>query len=116
MAHFAELDNNNVVKRVIVVSNDDINNLNYPESEEVGINYCKSLFGQDTIWKQTSYNSNFRYNYASVGYTYDDENDAFIPTKSFDSWILDNNFKWKAPIDQPGFEYIWDESQNKWIV
>lgn len=77
MAHFAQLQDNKVV-RVIVVSNDVIGNLPFPQSEPVGAAFCRSLYG-DTTWKQTSYNGSFRKNFAGVGYTYDPQRDEFIP-------------------------------------
>jgi hypothetical protein len=79
MAHFAELDENNVVLRVIVVSNDDIRNTDGIEEEAIGVNFCKSLFGQDTRWVQTSYNGTIRGVYAGIGYTYDEVSDIFVP-------------------------------------
>lgn len=78
MAHFAELDSNNIVKRVIVVDNDKLFDENNLEVEEIGINYCKSIFGNDTLWKQTSYNGNFRAIYAYPGCSYDEENNIFV--------------------------------------
>jgi hypothetical protein len=78
MAHFAKLDANNVVTEVIVVNNAVVENLPFPESEPVGVAFCQSLFGANTIWKQTSYNSNFRGVYASIEYTYDPVNDVFV--------------------------------------
>jgi hypothetical protein len=101
MAHFAELDNDNVVKRVIVVSND---------KEAEGETYCHDLLGGD--WKQTSYNNNIRKNYAAIGYTYDAAKDAFIPPQPFVSWTLDETTcQWKAPVDYPsdGKVYKWKE-------
>ena len=77
MAHFAELDNDNKVIRVIVVANEELMD-NGVESEAKGITFCKSLFGQDTRWVQTSYNGNFRGTYAGYGYTYDAQNDVFV--------------------------------------
>lgn len=79
MAHFAELDNNNIVLRTIVIDNNDILDNNGIESEEIGIAFCKSLFGQDTNWKQTSFNNNFRGHFAGVNDVYDSEKDEFIP-------------------------------------
>ncbi len=79
MAHFAKLDENNVVLEVIVVNNAVLNDLPFPESEPIGIEFCQSLFGADTIWKQTSYNNNFRGIYAWVGGSYDPLNDVFVP-------------------------------------
>jgi len=79
MAHFAQLDEDNVVVQVIVVGNETINHLPFPESEPVGVEFCKSIFGQDTVWKQTSYNRNFRGSYAGIGYKYDTAVDEFNP-------------------------------------
>lgn len=79
MAHFAELDSNNTVLRVLVVSNDDITDENGQEQEALGIALLRSLFGADTQWVQTSYNSNFRGTYAGIGFTYDEEDDVFAP-------------------------------------
>lgn len=81
MAHFAELDTNNVVTRILVVDNAYVLDSNGQESEEVGIDYLKSLFGSNMIYKQTSYNNNFRVRYAYPGCTYDAAFDAFIPPK-----------------------------------
>jgi hypothetical protein len=78
MAHFAELDNNNKVIRVIVVNNNELL-INGVELESKGIEFCQSIFGG--IWIQTSYNNNIRYNYAGIGYTYDADADAFIAPK-----------------------------------
>ena len=70
MAHFAQLDSNNVVTQVIVVSNDDTSDSNGVETESIGVAFCQKLLGAETNWKQTSYNSNMRGNYAGIGYTY----------------------------------------------
>lgn len=85
MAHFAELDENNVVKQVIVVNNNELLD-NGVESEAKGIAFCQSLFGG--IWVQTSYNGNIRKNYAGIGFTYDSIRDAFIPPKPEGDWVL----------------------------
>lgn len=97
MAHFAELDNN-IVKQVIVVHNNELLD-NGIESEVKGIAFCQSLFGG--IWKQTSYNGNIRKNFAGIGYTYDQERDAFIPPKpSEGSWILnEETCLWEEVIE-----------------
>ena len=76
MAHFARVENN-VVREVIVVNNEVLENKSFPESEAIGIAFCKSLFGEDTEWLQTSYNSNFRGKYAGAGMTYDSTTDTF---------------------------------------
>ena len=97
MAHFAELDKDNKVIRVIVVHNNEIIDQNRQEQEELGIKFCQSIFGSDTNWKQTSYNGNFRKNFALSGYIYDSQKDAFYsleapaPDMEFDS----ETCKWK---------------------
>jgi hypothetical protein len=78
MAHFAELDENNIVLRVIVINNDVITSENNEEVEQLGIDFCKSLYGQNTNWAQTSYNNNFRKQYALKGGNYDAINNVFI--------------------------------------
>ena len=115
MAHFTELDNNNIVTRVIVVSNDDILDANGNESEELGKQFCLQ-FGAGR-WVQTSYNGTFRKNYAGVGYTYDQQRDAFIAPKRFDSWVLNEEFcQWVPPVPYPadGKQYFWDEPTQTW--
>ena len=99
MAHFAELDTNNIVLRVIVLDNSMMLDENNQESEDKGIVFVKSLFGEDTIWIQTSYNGNFRKNYAGIGYTYDQTRDAFIaPQPEGEGWILDEETcRWRNP-------------------
>lgn len=99
MAHFAELDSNNIVLRVIVLDNSMMLDENNQESEDRGIAFIKSLFGEDTVWKQTSYNGNIRKNYAGIGYTYDSDRDAFIaPKPEGEGWILDEDTcRWCNP-------------------
>jgi hypothetical protein len=114
MAHFAELDENNAVLRVIVVSNDELMD-NGTESEAKGVTFCKALLGGE--WKQTSYNGNFRKNFAGIGYTYDAQRDAFIPPKPFNSWVfVENTCTWEAPVPHPmdGNMYVWDEPNVNW--
>ena len=98
MAHFAKIDENNVVTQVIVVSNDDITDPHTGEEDEIlGIAFCKKLLGGN--WKQTSYNNNMRVRYAGIGYTYNAELDAFVPPKPFESWVLVNETAdWQSPI------------------
>ena len=115
MAHFAELDNDNNVIRVIVVDNNDILDENGNESEEVGINFCTQLLGG--IWKQTSYNATFRKNYAGIGFTFDAEKDAFIPPKPFSKWVLnEDTCLWEAPVAYPEDEkrYTWNDNKGEW--
>ena len=99
MAHFAKIDENNVVTQVIVVSNDDIKDVNGVEVEEIGVAFCKKLLGAETNWKQTSYNNNFRVRYAGISYTYNEELDAFIPPSPFPSWVLvEETADWQSPL------------------
>jgi len=102
MAHYAQLDENNIVTQVIVVSNDDCTDANGNEVEEIGIAFCKKLLGADTNWKQTSYNNNIRVRYAGIGYSYDKKLDAFIPPQPFPSWKLNKKTAdWNAPVARP---------------
>jgi len=117
MAHFAQLDNNNIVIQVIVVNNNELLNQDGDEIEQKGIDFCESLFGQDTKWIQTSYNANFRKNYACVGGTYSKELDAFIAPKPYNSWILnETTYVWEAPISKPDQDkfYVWNELTISW--
>ena len=119
MAHFAQLDENNVVTQVIVIHNNELMDENGVEQEQRGIEFCKAHYGQDTNWIQTSYNGNFRKNYAGIGYTYDVQRDAFIPIKPFESWLLDEeSCVWYPPIPMPqdGKLYLWDEPTLQWIA
>ena len=116
MAHFAQLDDNNIVTQVIVVANDELL-LDGVESEVKGILFCKSLFGEDTKWRQTSYNGNFRKNYAGVGYTWDAMRNAFIPPQPYPSWVLnEGTCQWQPPVPMPtdGKKYEWDEATTSW--
>ena len=115
MAHFAQLDEQNIVTQVIVVANEELFE-NGVESEAKGIAFCQSLFGGS--WKQTSYNGNIRKNYAGIGYSYDAQRDAFIPPKPFASWMLnEDTCLWDAPTPMPtdGKFYQWNESTTSWI-
>jgi len=111
MAHFAKINSSNIVERVDVVNNDVIQD-NGVESEQKGINFLKSLYGQDTNWVQTSYNHSFRNTFAGIGYTWDSVNEVFISPQPFPSWSLDANFKWQPPIAYPasGILHVWDEA------
>jgi hypothetical protein len=118
MAHFAELDNINVVKRVLVVDNNMILK-DGVENEQQGIDYLVSIFGSGW-WKQTSYNGSFRKNYAGEGMYYDPVKDAFIPPKppQFPSWVFDEDIcRWLAPTVKPddGKPYRWDEDNTEWV-
>jgi hypothetical protein len=103
MAHFAKVNEDNIVEQVIVVSNDDCVDENGNESEEVGAAFCTSLLGG--TWLQTSYNSNFRKNYAGIGYVYDSVKNAFIaPQPSEDFVFNEDTCRWvlKKQTSEPG--------------
>ena len=115
MAHFAELDNNNVVTRVVVVGNDCV-----PSDEHIdGETWCINFF-KGGIWKQTSYNHNFRKQYAGKGYTFDAAKNKFISPQPHDSWALDGNDDWQAPVTYPtdttDKRISWDEAGQKWTA
>ena len=130
MAHYAFLDNNNIVTQVIVGRNED----DLAEGVTDWETYYGMRMGQ--VCKRTSYNTiagqhtgdgePFRGNYAGVGYTYDETLDAFIPPKPFDSWVLTDSFTWEAPVPVPadaiqvegdgGVAYTWDEESGAWVV
>ena len=117
MAHFAELDNDGIVLRVIVVSNADTSTPDGNEVESIGIAFCQRLFGGN--WRQTSYNGNFRVRYAGIGYTYDSQLDAFIPPKPYPSWVLSPiTIDWEAPVPYPtdGKVYSWNEGTLSWAL
>lgn len=117
MAHFAQLDENNIVTQVIVVANDELL-LDGVENETKGIVFCKSLLGDDTRWVQTSYNGNIRKNYAGIGYTYDPVVNHFFAPQPYPSWTLDADAKWQAPTPYPIVEgklFTWDEPTLSWV-
>lgn len=126
MAHFAEIDSNNVVLRVVVVPDDQ---------EHRGQDFLANDLGLGGTWIQTSYNNNIRKRYAGVGFTYDAENDVFIRPQPFPSWTLDENFEWQSPVPYPDPDpdpdseqlatnlgiapsataYTWDEQSQSWV-
>jgi len=115
MAHFAEIGLSNTVVRVIVVNNNVLTDADGNESEQLGVNFCRDLFGG--TWLQTSYNDTIRKNFAATGYTYDAARDAFIPPQPYSSWVLNNTTcNWEAPVTQPNDDnmYIWNESTLSW--
>jgi hypothetical protein len=114
MAHFAQLDDNNVVTQVIVVANEELLD-NGVESESKGIAFCQSLLGGN--WKQTSYNGTIRKRYAGIGFTYDTDKDVFISPKPYPSWVLNENTDWQPPVAMPedGKPYAWFEPNQQWI-
>ena len=125
MAHFAQINSDNIVTQVIVVSNDDAPN------EAAGIAFCRNMLGADTNWVQTSYNNNVRFRYASVGSKYDSTNDVFYEQQPYPSWSLNTStWEWDPPValpDDDGWkvsedsddptelvEYDWDEDSTSW--
>ena len=115
MSHFAELDEQNIVTRVIVVANEELLE-NGVESEAKGIAFCQSLLGGN--WKQTSYNGSIRKNFAGIGSTYDPQRDAFIHPQPYPSWTLnEETCRWDSPVAYPTDEkiYRWDEATTTWI-
>jgi len=117
MAHFAEINDQNIVQRIIVVHNNELLNSDGVEQESLGISFCQSLFGGN--WKQTSFNGNIRKNFAGIGFSYDSARDAFIAPKPFNSWVLDEETcQWQAPIEMPddGSIYIWNEEATSWSL
>lgn len=118
MASFVELDANNIVIRGVAVNNDAIDNLPFPQSEAVGVAFLQDLYGLNTAWAQTSYNANFRYNFAGIGFIFDKQADAFIPPKPYPSWLLNTqNYQWDPPIPYPndGKSYVWNETTQSWV-
>ena len=116
MAHFATLDNKNIVTNVEVVSDAVITDSDGNEQEQLGIDFLTQMYGSK-LWVQTSYNGNFRKNYAGVGGTYDKTRDAFIPAKPYPSWTLvEDTCQWTAPVTVPddGKKYEWDEATTNW--
>ena len=125
MAHFAELNNSNEVLRVIVISNDDVE-ANGGELSSEAETFVASIVPHSedgTAWKQTSYNNNFRKQYAGIGVTYDASKDKFILPQPYPSWSLDSNDDWEAPVTYPTVTEIdsnivytsWDEDNQKWL-
>lgn len=123
MAHFAELDNNNIIQQVIVVNNDDISNLPFPESEPVGIAFLETLL-PGKKWAQISFNGSFRVRYAGVG-------DVFYPNctatpyggfgnpKPYDNWVFDEATCWwipPLPYPDDGKNYYWEQEANSWVL
>jgi hypothetical protein len=130
MASFAKLNSENIVTTVESVVNEVLKDSNGVEQEQLGIDFLKTLYNEpNAIWKQTSYNTYggfhnngetpFRKNYAGIGYTYDENKDAFIAPKPFNSWILnEDTCLWNAPIAYPqdGSIYNWNEETLSWDI
>ena len=118
MAHFAELNSSNEVLRVIVVSNTDVdaNGGDLHADAETFVTTIVPYSTGGVAWKQTSYNDNFRKQYAGKGYTYDSSKNKFIRPQPYPSWSLDSSDDWQAPVDKPddGKMYIWNETDTQW--
>lgn len=114
MAHFAQLNEDNLVTQVIVVANQDTADKDGVENEAIGIAFCTNLLGGR--WVQTSYNANIRKNYAGIGYKYDANLDAFIPPQPYASWTLNADAQWEAPTPYPQDDkrYTWNEETLAW--
>ena len=121
MAHFAKLGVGNIIIEVSVVSND------IAITEQAGVDFLNNLYGSRDVWKQTSYNTYggvhklggtpSRKNYASIGFTYDQTKDAFVPPKPYASWLLnETTCLWEAPTTYPtdGEDYTWNETTTSW--
>jgi hypothetical protein len=126
MASFAKIGLNNKVIEVLSVNNEVLKDANGIEQESIGVDFLTKLTGYP-VWKQTSYNTHggvhslggtpLRKNHAGIGYTYDEDRDAFIPKKPFNSWILnETTCQWEAPVVKPddGQNYIWNETIQNW--
>lgn len=127
MAHFAQLDENNIVIRVTVVSDSDTCDSQGVECEEIGIGICKKRYGSSTRWVQTSYNDNFRVRYAGIGSKYDENLNAFVLPKPYDSWVFnESTADWEPPVGpRPELTqeeldarklYYWDEENQQWAL
>jgi hypothetical protein len=123
MAYFAKLGTGNIVEQVISINNSVITDSNGVEQEQLGNDFINKLYNTRDVWKQTSYNNNIRKNFAGIGYQYDQQRDAFIPPKPFNSWVLnEDTCLWNAPVAEPTTElednqyYSWNESIVNWEV
>ena len=123
MAYFAKLGTGNTVEKVISINNAVITDANGVEQEQIGVDFINKLYNTRDVWKQTSYNRTFRKNFAGIGYQYDQTRNAFIPPKSYNSWILnEDTCNWEAPVSRPitnlenNQYYFWNESIINWEI
>ena len=127
MAHFAKLDENNIVTKVWVIMNEDINdpdNTAGLDNEQIGIDFITNELGISGTFKQTSFGGNFRGAYAGKGWNYSEEDDKFYPPKPYDNWVLqDDNITWLPPVEQPTLTdeevaankmYHWNQDTTQW--
>lgn len=117
MAHFAKIENN-IVTQVIVISNDVCGEptLDFPDTEGAGRAFIANTLKLDGIWKQTSYNGNFRKQYAGIGFTYNLVANVFVGLQPFPSWTLDANHDWQPPTPKPEGDYSWNEEELEWVA
>ena len=111
MAHFAKINNSNIVEQVIVVSND------VATTEQAGVDFINNLYKTNDVWKQTYVDKSLRKNFASINYIYNQTLDAFIPPRPFESWLLnEETCQWEAPIAYPnnGQDYDWNDQTQQW--
>jgi len=119
MAYFAKLGTGNIIETVISINNSVITDSNGIEQEKLGNDFINKLYNTRDVWKQTSYNNNFRKNFAGIGFQYDQTRDAFISPKPFNSWILnEDTCRWNAPVAMPidDNRYSWNESTLTWDI
>ena len=119
MGYFAQLDDNNIVQQVISISNDVLNEpeFSFPETEVLGRAFISQTLGLPGTWKQTSFNNSFRKNYSGIGFTYDEQRDAFIPPQPYNSWTLnEETCLWEPLIPYPDDDkdYVWNEENGAW--
>ena len=111
MAHYAFLDEDNIVTEVIVGRNED---------EIVdGVSDWETYYGniRGQVCKRTSFNNNIRKQFAGIGFSFNETDDVFIAPQPFASWVLDANYDWQAPVERPadGKDYLWDEANQVWV-
>ena len=119
MAYFAKLGTGNIIEQVISINNSVITDNNGVEQEQLGVDFINKLYNTRDVWKQTSYNNNIRKNYAGIGFHYDQQRDAFIAPKPFNSWVLnEDTCRWEAPVAYPQDDnkYSWNESTLTWDI
>lgn len=112
MAHFVQIVNGVVVNGIVVHNNELL--VDGVENEAKGKEFCNKLLGGE--WIQTSYNNNFRKQYAGIGWTYDADADQFVSPQPYPSWSLDSNNDWQAPTPKPEGVYVWDEESLSWLA
>ena len=117
MAKFAELNENNIVTQIIVVDDQNCCDDNNEHSEAAGQAFCQELFGSSNTWKETSVLGNSNKNAAGIGYSYDAEQDVFIPPQPYNSWTLNTEtWQWQCPVPYPpdSPNYVWNEDNLAW--